>query len=73
MVPGDEAIETIVDFVSARGREDALRFWVVAAAPGWKGRKVEAFLRDCMSSARVDICTAASDALDGRYQKWRPL
>jgi hypothetical protein len=73
MVPDEGEIAKLIDFVSARSSEDPLRFWVVAAAPGWRGPKVEAFLRECASSQRKDIRDAAREAFLGKYGKWRPL
>jgi hypothetical protein len=73
MVPDDGAIAKVIDLVSARPAEDPLRFWIAAAAAGWKGAKVEAFLRECGSSQRKDIRDAATEALQGKYGKWRPL
>jgi HEAT repeat protein len=73
MVPGKGAVARVIDFVSARPAEDPLRFWVVAAAPGWKGPKVERFLRECASNQHTSTRDAAADALLGKYRKWRPL
>jgi hypothetical protein len=73
MVPDEATIATLIDLVSARPPEDGIPFWVVAAAPGWKGPKVEAFLHECESSPRKDVCDAAKDALLGKYRRWKPL
>jgi hypothetical protein len=53
--------------------DDGLRFWVAAAAPGWRGSHVSAFIEDCALSARPDLQEAASLARIGRYKQWRPL
>ncbi len=41
------AVDRIVTFASALPKSDGLRFWVAAAAPGWRGPVVEAFLAEC--------------------------
>jgi hypothetical protein len=73
MMPNEAAIARVIGLVSARSAEDPLRFCVVAAAAGWKGAKVEAFLLECGSSLRKDIRDAATEALQGKYGKWRPV
>ena len=71
--PDPHPIHVIIDFVSSFPREDPLRFWVAAAAPGWKEPKVESFLRECSTSARNDLREAAVDALAGKYRAWKSL
>jgi hypothetical protein len=68
-----DAIEQILSWVSQRPPSDPLRFWVTAAAPGWRGASVEQFLEDCMQSPRDDIRRAASAAQQHKYLKWNPL
>lgn len=67
------AVERIVAFASARPPADGLRFWVAAAAPGWRGPAVEAFLRECARGPREDVREAAAAALQGKYRRWSPL
>jgi hypothetical protein len=67
------AVDRIVAFVSALPLEDGLRFWVVAATPGWSGPAVEAFLNECIRSPRADVRAAAELGLRGQYRKWSPL
>jgi hypothetical protein len=67
------AVDRIVAFVSACPPADGLRFWVAAAAPGWRGPAVEAFLNACAQGPREDVREAALAALQGKYRKWSPL
>jgi HEAT repeat protein len=67
-----EAIESVIAHV-AKPENEPLRFWVAAAAPGWDGPRVEAFLRDCVRSARKETREAAQAALEKKYLKWNPL
>jgi hypothetical protein len=73
VVPDAEVIREIVAFVRARPLEDPRRFWVVAAAAGWKGPEVDEFLTECLSSPRRDVRDAAASSKQGRYGKWKPL
>jgi len=67
------AVERIVAFASALPPADGLRFWVAAAAPGWRGPAVEAFLGECVRSPREDVREAAAAAVQGKYRRWSPL
>ena len=73
MVPSDDQMSKIIEFVSALERDHHLRFWVAAAAPGWEGKKVDEFIRQCANSTRSDLCEAAKFAAKGQYRKWQPL
>lgn len=73
MVPSDEQISKIIDFVSALQSDHHLRFWVAAAAPGWEGKEVDEFISQCANSTRSDLCEAAKFAVKGKYRKWQPL
>jgi HEAT repeat protein len=73
MVPDHEAIGDILGFVKPLGRADRLRFWVAAAAPGWKHPDLGSFLAACDASGRDDIAEAAQLARLGKYKKWSPL
>ena len=67
------AIARILNFVSARDPYDGLKFWPAAAAAGWNGRRVKAFLNRCATSPRKDVAEAAKASLQGRYKTYRPL
>ncbi len=67
------AVDQIVTFASALPVAAGLRFWVAAAAPGWRGPNVEAFLNECARGPREDVREAAVAALQGKYLKWSPL
>ena len=73
MTHDPKSIAAIIEYASTFRRDDPVRFWVVAAAPGWRGPAVERFLADCAQSSREDIRTAAVAAQQGTYQRWRPL
>ena len=67
LTPDDDAIREIITFVARRSPHDPLRFWVAAAAPGWRGSHVEAFLQACAAGSRPDVREAAVAALQRRY------
>ena len=73
MVPSEDHIEQILAFVSALPLEDGNRFWVLAAAPGWGGESVDAFVAECLQSNRQDLREAAELAGKKKYRKWHPL
>jgi hypothetical protein len=73
MVPDSEAIGEILAFVQPLHPADPLRFWVAAAAPGWKHSDLAPFFTACATSGRNDVATAAKLARDGKYEKWNPL
>jgi HEAT repeat protein len=73
MTPDKQSVAAIIQYVSALPVDDPVRFWVAAAAPGWRGPDVERFLTDCARSSREDIRSAAIAAEQGKYQRWRPL
>ena len=73
MRPDDETVGRILDFASARPPADGLRFWVAAAAAGWRGPAVETFLAACALDLRADVREAALASARGEYRKWSPL
>jgi len=56
---------------SAEGQNS--RFWIAAAAPGWDGAAVTAFLQSCAGDRLEDTRKAAEAALRKQYLKWDPL
>ncbi len=72
MVPSDSHIKKIINYVSARELSHSIHFWVVAAAPGWSGEKVEEYLDYCAKSPREDITSAVALARKNKYKKWSP-
>ncbi len=73
MVPSDKHIEKIINYVAVRELNQGIHFWVVAAAPGWTGAKVEAYLDYCAKSPREEITSAVALARKNKYKKWSPL
>ncbi|MFS1438067.1 HEAT repeat domain-containing protein [Shewanella sp. 10N.286.48.A6] len=73
MVPSDSHIEKIINYVAARELNQGIHFWVVAAAPGWSGAKVEEYLDYCAKSPREEITSAVALARKNKYKKWSPL
>lgn len=73
MVPAEIDIERIIDHVAAQGKNDGINFWVLAAAPGWSGKKVEEYLHFCSASKRDEITNAVGLAQKHKYKKWSPL
>ena len=69
----DATVDRILDFLSGRNPHDGLRFWPAAAAAGWTGPRVKAFLTECVGSPREDISEAALASLEGRYRTYRLL
>jgi HEAT repeat protein len=67
------AVREIIAFVSALDVDHQLRFWVAAAAAGWRGTEVEAFLRATLTSRHEEWRRAAQASLEHRYLAWRPL
>jgi hypothetical protein len=54
-------------------KNDGINFWVLAAAPGWSGKKVEEYLHFCSASKRDEITNAVELAQKHKYKKWSPL
>jgi hypothetical protein len=73
LVPETSAVTEIIDHANRLAPDDALRFWVLAATPGWSGPKVKSFIEACARSSRPDLQEAASLAQAGKYKIWRPL
>ncbi len=73
MVPSSHEVTEIVAYAASLPPSDGLRFWVAAAAPGWRSPEVAAFLQACVESERSDLKEAASLAIAGKYKTWRPL
>lgn len=73
MIPEPEAIGEILAFVKPLDPSDPLRFWVAAAAAGWRHPDLAAFLTSCEASGREDVAEAAKVARLGKYKKWSPL
>lgn len=73
MVPSDSHIEKIINYVATRELNQGIHFWVVAAAPGWSGAKVEEYLDYCAKSPREEITSAVNLARKNKYKKWSSL
>lgn len=73
MIPDDDEIGRIIDFVQRRDPNDMLRFWPVVAAAGWRGEVVHGFLVECAAGPRRDTAEAATSALSGEYGHYRVL
>jgi hypothetical protein len=74
LVPEDAAIAEMLDYVKALGAKgEERRFWLAAAAPGWRGARVEAFLDECERSTAAHVREAAALAKERKYRKWQPL
>jgi len=73
MVPNENDISKIIEYASKLDKEHFLRFWVVAATPGWKCKKAINFIKECGDVEREDVKLAASLAAQGKYKKWSPL
>jgi hypothetical protein len=73
MVPSDSQISEIIKFVSTYSVDDGMRFWVIAASPGWSGAEVDDYLAECGKSARSEFRKAVDLAINKKYKKWQPL
>ncbi|MGT2532731.1 HEAT repeat domain-containing protein [Streptomyces nojiriensis] len=72
-VPDPETVDYVLDFLAPLHSHDGLRFWAAAAAAGWPGERVRAFLEECVAGPRTDVADAAATSLEGKYQTYRPL
>ncbi len=73
MTPSNGEIEEMVAFASKLPTDHQNHFWLLAAAPGWGGELVAAYVARCQRSRRKDIRECAELAAQGRYRKWYPL
>ncbi len=71
--PNNEAITRIISYAARRPLEDESRLWVAAAAAGWDGSDVQAFLKTSVASPREDVKRAAQASLQKIYLTWNPL
>ena len=69
-VPDPETVDHILDFLEPLESYDGLRFGAAAAAAGWPGERVRAFLESCAAGPRQDVAAAASSSLEGKYQTY---
>lgn len=73
-LPLDSAtIDHVLDLLDPLGPHDGLRFWAAAAAAGWTGPRVRAFLQECAAGPRADVANAATSSLQGKYQTYSIL
>ncbi|MFE6905861.1 HEAT repeat domain-containing protein [Streptomyces erythrochromogenes] len=72
-VPERETIDFVLDFLAPLEPRDGVRFWAAAAAAGWPGDRVRAFLETCARGPRLDVAHAAASSLEGRYQTYQLL
>lgn len=70
--PPESTLRAVLAYASKPGNGGP-RFWVAAAAPGWDGPEVRAFLTACLANSSADTRRAATHALERAYVKWRPL
>jgi hypothetical protein len=49
------------------------KFWLVAAAAGWRGARVRLLLETCVASPILELKEAALASLAGTYKDWNPL
>lgn len=73
IVPNRESMVRIIKFASQLGINDGLRFWVLAAAPGWDNSVILEFVNQSINSNREDVKEAAKLAIERKYKKWSPL
>jgi hypothetical protein len=73
LVPESADMVEILSYANKLSLDEGHRFWVAAAAPGWRGPLVSRFIDDCAQSSRPDLREAAALALAGKYKQWRPL
>jgi len=70
LVPPEEEIEQIVSYGNSLYASDNSRAWIASAAAGWKGKKVEEFLNQCVLLGNPNTKKAAEAALNKKYLKW---
>jgi hypothetical protein len=77
--PSADCISKLISYARlahANDSDDWSIIWVLRAAPGWQGARVEQFLRECAKipfEKNQQLHTAAELALAKKYQKWSPL
>jgi hypothetical protein len=74
LVLPDPAVDEMISKAESRlwdpeHPHDLLGLWVVIAAAGWRGERVDAFLDRCLHDARDEVAKAASEAQQGRYMR----
>jgi hypothetical protein len=73
-VPSRATINAIVTYASSPPPPNfQFRFWVAAAAAGWRNESVRSFLEACLLDPSADTRRAAEASLQNRYLKWNPL
>jgi HEAT repeat protein len=73
MIPSQNEIQQIMQYVSQQTPPWGVEFWVAAAAAGWSGAEVDAFLTQAAKSHNQQLQQAAVAAQQKKYLKWRPL
>lgn len=73
MMPDDASIAAMIDYARRPGPHEEARFWLAAAAPGWRGPLVEAYLDECARAPQENVREAAALARSHKYRKWQPL
>lgn len=73
MIPSQNEIQQILRYVRQQTPPWGVEFWLAAAAPGWKGAEVDAFLEDAATSHNQQLQQAAAAAQQKNYLKWSPL
>jgi len=71
-VPTEATIEAVIQYANQPAHQQ-VRFWVAAAAAGWRGASVRPFLEQCLDDNSAHTRRAAQAALECRYLKWNPL
>ncbi|WP_143018786.1 hypothetical protein [Geodermatophilus sp. DSM 45219] len=74
LVPRDPTVNELISKAESRlwdpeHPHDLLGLWVVIAAAGWRGERVDVFLDRCLYDRRDEVAKAASEAQQGRYMK----
>jgi HEAT repeat protein len=73
MIPSQQEIQQIMQYVSQQTPAWGVEFWLAAAAPGWSGAEVDAFLVRAAKSHNQQLQQAAVAAQQKKYLKWSPL
>lgn len=73
MIPSPSDIQRIMQYVKQQTVPGGVAFWLAAAAPGWNGTEVDAFLQQAVKSYDQQLQRAAIAAQQKKYIKWSPL
>ena len=73
MRPGSDHVGKLLDYAARFTGDSWDVIWLLAAAAGWSGAEVDAFVARHEKSARREVREAAALARAKKYRTWHPL